>query len=89
MGRGFGPGPHLSKSMNQERKANMKYIALFATDHPAPDHQYAGIPVAGSVVYVRAVDVTDQTEGGLGEALDVADGVAEDGETVLNTVEIE
>lgn len=64
----------------------MKYIAIYATDKPLPDPGliYAALPVAGTIVYVRALDVSDRDE-----PLDDACDAAMPGETILNTIEIE
>ena len=62
--------------------APMKYIAFFATTKPQPGHTYAGIPVAGETVFIRALDVTEHTD-----PLEAASGMELPGETLLNTFE--
>jgi len=62
----------------------MASIAFFATEKPKLGQRYTGFPIAGKIVYIRAIDVS---EGESDDPIANADEVCIDGETLLNTYE--
>ena len=66
----------------------MPVIALFATQQPTPDCMYAGLPVAGKIVYVRAEDLPGDPDEWEDDEITMAELRVKPNEIVLNTIEV-
>lgn len=67
----------------------MSFVAVFLTEQPAPNCEYKTFQVAMKKVHIRLMDMTNKGVNNVVEAADVAEGMALDGETMLNTFEID
>ena len=62
----------------------MKYIAFFATKTPEPRSHYAGIATEAGTMFIRTLDVSEHSD-----PLSAAQDAEREGETLLNTIEVE